>query len=154
MFSIVQQFVLFTYWVHTSVAAFYTNGSEMFSHSLLLLFVAILSMDADEKLLDEGESLEGFDCKSRKDLSQMGNDVLVTVGSISQDEQRKSTSSKRQEDWKGNLGQKSTEVNSTPGEVDGCEIDHKTIDSVLARGERLDSLVEKSSIECFASQYT
>ncbi|KAL2344512.1 hypothetical protein Fmac_005797 [Flemingia macrophylla] len=69
------------------------------------------------------ESLEGFDCKLRKDLSQMGNDVLVTAGSISQDEQRKSASSKRQEDWKGNLGQKSTEVNSTPGEVDGCEID-------------------------------
>ncbi|KAL2321153.1 hypothetical protein Fmac_030122 [Flemingia macrophylla] len=62
------------------------------------------------------ESLEGFDCKSRKDLSQMGNDVLVTAGSISQDEQRKSASSKRQEDWKGNLGQKSTKVNSTPGE--------------------------------------
>ncbi|KAL2326111.1 hypothetical protein Fmac_025169 [Flemingia macrophylla] len=65
------------------------------------------------------ESLEGFDCKSRKDLSQMGNDVLVTAGSISQDEQRKSASSKRQEDWKGNLGQKSIEVNSTPGEVSG-----------------------------------
>ncbi|KAL2347616.1 hypothetical protein Fmac_001616 [Flemingia macrophylla] len=46
----------------------------------------------------------------------MGNDVLVTAGSISQDEQRKSASSKRQEDWKGNLGQKSTEVNFTPGE--------------------------------------
>ncbi|KAL2334925.1 hypothetical protein Fmac_016138 [Flemingia macrophylla] len=61
------------------------------------------------------ESLEGFDCKSRKDLSQMGNDVLVTAGSISQDEQRKSASSKKQEDWMGNLGQKSTEVNSTPG---------------------------------------
>ncbi|KAL2344478.1 hypothetical protein Fmac_005763 [Flemingia macrophylla] len=75
------------------------------------------------------ESLEGFDCKSRKDLSQMGNDVLVTVGSISQDEQRKSASSKRQEDWKGNLGQKSTEVNSTPEEANLARLVQPSKDS-------------------------
>lgn len=35
-----------------------------------------------------------------------------------------------------------------------CHKQHKTIDSVLARGERLDSLVEKSSDLSAASQVT
>ncbi|XP_020238188.1 sterol 3-beta-glucosyltransferase UGT80B1 isoform X1 [Cajanus cajan] len=61
------------------------------------------------------ESLEGFDCKPRKDLSQMGDDVLVTVGNISQDERPESASSKKEDDWKENLEQKSSEVNSAPG---------------------------------------
>ncbi|RDX82337.1 Sterol 3-beta-glucosyltransferase UGT80B1 [Mucuna pruriens] len=60
-------------------------------------------------------SLEGFDCKREKDLSQMGDDELVTVDSISQGEKLESASSEKEEDWRENLEQKSSEVNSTPG---------------------------------------
>ncbi|KAL2345321.1 hypothetical protein Fmac_006606 [Flemingia macrophylla] len=73
-----------------------------------------MACNGTEYLSKLQKSLEGFDCKSRKDLSQMGNDVLVTAGSISQDEQRKSASSKRQEDWKGNLGLFSVELTFLP----------------------------------------
>ncbi|KAH1260616.1 Sterol 3-beta-glucosyltransferase UGT80B1 [Glycine max] len=60
------------------------------------------------------ESLEGFDCKRKKDLSQMSNDELVTLDNISQDE-LESTSSEKEENWRENLEQKSSEVNSTAG---------------------------------------
>ncbi|KAK7380504.1 hypothetical protein VNO78_33017 [Psophocarpus tetragonolobus] len=46
--------------------------------------------------------------------SQMSTDELVTVDNISQDE-LESTSSGKEEDWRENLEQKSSETNSTPG---------------------------------------
>ncbi|TKY46033.1 Sterol 3-beta-glucosyltransferase UGT80B1 [Spatholobus suberectus] len=60
------------------------------------------------------ESLEGFGCKRKKDLSQMGDDELVTVDNISQDEQLESASCEKEEDWRENLEQKSSEVSSSP----------------------------------------
>ncbi|KAJ1438435.1 UDP-glucuronosyl/UDP-glucosyltransferase [Sesbania bispinosa] len=60
------------------------------------------------------ELLEGFDSKQKKNLRQMGDDELVTADINSQDKIFDSDYSKKAEDWKENLGQKSSEVSSSP----------------------------------------
>lgn len=60
------------------------------------------------------ESLEGSDCKGKKDLSQMGEDELVTVERMSQDDEFESASSEQEEDWRENMEQKSSEGNLSP----------------------------------------
>ena len=60
------------------------------------------------------ELLEGFDIKQKKDLRKMSENELVTADSNSQDEQFGLASCKEAEDCKDNLGQRSSEVSSSP----------------------------------------
>ncbi|CAJ1953148.1 unnamed protein product [Sphenostylis stenocarpa] len=90
------------------------------------------------------ESLEGFDSKRKKDLGEMGHDELVRVDNISQDE-LESTSSEKEEDWRENLEQNSSEANSTPREG----LDHFIPESVGAERNLL--VAADNDIMCFKS---